>query len=457
MNFFKKLFDFGREERKEILSKLKNLENKMNNGNSTNSAFIGDINKLEQKPYSAIRQVDKTVIVVLYDEENPILTATDVPDTFYDNVKMLKTKREVKDFFNSFNYKEEVKDKDLPKITKDDFYVLRNNPDFVILGNRVELNGIHVPIPDVVLAEIISNREERILCDESLKEQYDKLDDYYNRLIYFWCWLANNPIQDRDDVLRYCINNDIRISPMGNIIAYRRVVSWKDEVEEVFNVELQDFVNEEYYKIVKKWKKKASDYNVYNDNPFVLVHVNKQNHGYNNYVGNLADLKAQGCEKEVVQLYTSWHDKGKYVFPIPSLYKINSDEVDLNADNCHSGGIHNCSVHYDYSSYGDTPVVTLVNPAKCIMVTPTYEKQKFRVSEMYIACINPNEQGVHIDEKLLEEADRVYSDMGIEELKEAWKNKSLDTFSIEDEVPETSLKDVQNIITILQNRIITIN
>jgi hypothetical protein len=282
----------------------------------------------------------------------------------------------------------------------------------------------------------------------------------------FWAKLANSPVKDRNNVMTYCINNDIRLSKTGNLIAYRRVVKWYTIKE--LNVELQDFVNESYNKITKVWKKKTKDYEIWRNfddiTDYKLVKEGYFNRNTNvgdedksySYVGNLADLKAEGCEKQTLQLYTSWHDKGKYTFTIPSLYKINKDDINVNLNVCHGSGLHSSSVNFRYDSYGDTPVVTLINPAKCIFVNPSDDRGKFRVSEMYIACINPNEHGVHIDESLIEEADKIYNDMTIEELKQAFSSKSMETLSIEENVPETSLVDVKNIVEILKNRTVTI-
>jgi hypothetical protein len=441
MNLFKKLFSWNRKERDEKYEEI-----------SKRLGIIEEQTKEKKQLYRSRIKVGNNTIVVFNNGDT--LSCEDKDNLFYNYCPIAIDESDIRLYYHSFVNKEEIQEQ---KVIEMDLLILRNNSDFVINGNKVYLKGINIPIPDAIVAEIIVNREN---VEASNKEEFD---DYYNRIIMFWAKLANSPVKDRDNVMTYCINNDIRLSKTGNIIAYRRVVKW-DTKEEELNTELQDFVNEEYYKIVKKWKKKASDYAVYDSIDFKgykLIALNKIatksfqdiNH---NIIGNLADLKAEGCEKEVVQLYTSWHDSGKYVFSIPSLYKIDSNEVDVNVDNCHSGGLHGASVSYNYISYGDTPVVVLINPAKCIMVTPNYEKEKFRVSEMYIACINPNEHGVHINEALIEEADKVYNDMTIEELKQAFASKSMETLSIEENVPETSLVDVKNIVEILSKRIINL-
>lgn len=455
MNFFKKIFDFGREERKDILAKLKSIEEKLVEKKAPEEG---------KTPWTAIRQVDKTLIVVLCDEENPILTATDIPDDFYGNVKELKTKEEIKKFFNSFNNKElEIEEKVVNVVTKDDFYILRNNPDFEIVDDKVYLKGISLAIPDTVLAEIISNREEYTLCDSSLKEEAAQLDDYYNRLILFWAMLSNSPVKDRDNILLFCRKNDIRLSPLGNIIGYRRLVKWNTNKNKKRDINLQKFVEDSIVKI-KKWKKNPANYVVYTSSSFEGYKITLESgisethfkDANNNVLGKLTDLKEFEVEVEGKEQYTSWYSSGKYLVTIPSLYKMIDEKPDPNLQNCHSGGLHIGNVNFSFSEYGDTSVVCLINPSKTIFV-PSDDTGKFRVSEMYVACLNPNEEGMHIDDSLIEQADKAYNRMTIDELKECYQSKSMDMLSIDKEhVPETTLEDVLSIAEILQNRIVKI-
>ena len=75
---------------------------------------------------------------------------------------------------------------------------------------------------------------------------------------------------------------------------------------------------------------------------------------------------------------------------------------------------------------------------------------------MWICCKNPNEEGIHIDEELIEEDDLLYNDHSINELKEVLKNKSFEKLSAMEYTPETSLKDIKEIIGLLENRVVNI-
>jgi hypothetical protein len=118
--------------------------------------------------------------------------------------------------------------------------------------------------------------------------------------------------------------------------------------------------------------------------------------------------------------------------------------------------LHAACVTYDYSGYGETPVVVLVNPAKTITV-PRGETGKMRTVEMKIALINPNPHGVHIDEALIEEADAEYNQVTIEQLQQVLETKTWEALEIEGEVPNISLKDVARIKEMLQQRITEIS
>jgi len=137
------------------------------------------------------------------------------------------------------------------------------------------------------------------------------------------------------------------------------------------------------------------------------------------------------------------------------VYKANEDDIDVDAGQCHSGGLHFASVNYNYSSYGEIPIVVLINPAKTITI-PLNELAKGRTTEMKIACINPNEQGVHIDESLIEEADEQYDEYTLEELQQVISQKTLKPLSVEEEVTNLSIPEVVNIKELLSKRVVTI-
>ena len=63
----------------------------------------------------------------------------------------------------------------------------------------------------------------------------------------------------------------------------------KFKIMENISVLNKEIILSEYSKL-KRWKKSPKNYNVFDDNPFVVIHREQQNHGYNNFVGNLSEL-----------------------------------------------------------------------------------------------------------------------------------------------------------------------
>lgn len=320
--------------------------------------------------------------------------------------------------------------------------------DFEVIGNSVYFKGVKsVEIPSLIVARFIELISEMEVKRQDNYYEFTKLEQEYQSLKAFTLKLLLNPIQSsREQLLTFVRNNSVTITSNGNLVLYRACYEGNKSDE------LVKFVAKEYLKL-KAWKKAPSQYEVYDDNGYIAVHTDKLN-GYNKYVGNLAELYLQlpEMQKKGKQYYSSY---GKKKIVIGDIYKINDEAVDLNADVCHSGGLHAASVNYDYSSYGDTNLVVLINPAKTITV-PTYDFGKMRVSEMMIVGINPNEQGVPISEDFYCDLDDNYHSYSIEELELSLQTKSLEATSVSTAVSEVSLKDVQNIKELLSKRVVNI-
>lgn len=325
--------------------------------------------------------------------------------------------------------------------------------DFEVVGNSLFFKGVKsVEIPPIIVAAFIKMLEDGKSVYGSIMTE---MTDEYQSLKAFTLKLLTSPRQESiEQVLSFCRHNDLRISKKGNIIAYRRVKEFTD-VSMPDNSELAVFIQESVEK-VKKWKKSAKNYEVFDDNGYVFVHTDKIN-GYNKHIGNLYELynNQSALKPETTKLYTSSHNYGKYTFAIGDIYKAEEGDIDVDAGNCASGGLHFSSVNYNYSSFGTVSIVVLINPAKTITI-PISEMQKGRTTEMKIACINPNEHGIHIDEALIEQADEEYDEYTLEELQQVVANKTLAPLSVEDEVTVLSIPEVVNIKKLLSKRVVNI-
>lgn len=468
MDYFKSLKEkwFTSSEREDILKVISGTLNTMQESIEALSHKAEDDVRL----YKSRRKIGDNTIVVLND--GVPLTIKDEDGAIYNEIPYVKTEAELLTLFSPEPAPKTVTE----KIASKDLNIFRDAPDFELKGENVYMKGVSLRIPEVVVADFAEVLEKlkraEIVLDEfdyyskevtEAERVIEELEDRYNRLKFFWLKLANSPVKDRDNVLAFCKDNDIRLSPTGNIIGYRRVNKYGSIPTLIHRSVLETFIIDSYNK-VKGWKKSPANYTIYKGEnkdeyqltlgtPFIVTP---------DVVGILSDLY-NGVKDKVLttptaptqQMYTSAHNAGKYVFAIGDVYRMEGEEPDSNVGNCASGGLHGAAVNYNYSGFGDTPIVVLINPAKAIYV-PTYETGKFRTTEMKLACVNPNPHGVHIDESLILEADKEYNEFTISELKNILATKSFATVAIQEQVPEVNLLDIQTIINSLENKVVNI-
>jgi hypothetical protein len=438
------------EERK-ALKKLIKQRKKGNIEAILKELQVADTVEVVEKPYRNLMFSGDVVTVVLKD--GTALTQVGVSVDILKEIKAAGSAEEIKDIlFPS------------PEDSEDDFELIQNNldifddqEDFIIVENDVFLKGVNLAIPPVVLSSFIEILERKSYWEDQYLDSNHDFDnddedslkgteEEYNRLKMFWMKLATCPIESsRESVYKFLKDNDVRITKTGNIIAYRRVVALPEEISE-----LEKFVLVNYERVTE-WQLDPSDFYVIlkEDGEYTLQRV------YSDNIIDTLDKLHTLAKTPKEQWYTSWHNQGTYKFRIGDIYAIGECEIDLDTSVCHGGGLHSASVSYDYTGYGDTPVVVLVNPAKVITV-PSSDTGKFRTVEMKIALLNPNEHGVHIDEKLLEASDAEYNDVTIEQLEEVLRNANLATIKIKEHVTPLDLSDIENIKNALKDRVQTI-
>lgn len=337
--------------------------------------------------------------------------------------------------------------------------ILSEIDNFEVVGEDVFLKGVKsIAIPSSIVAEFIrivsemdKNREKDYGLEYISKDA--DLGEEYNSLLMFTYKLLLNPLKEsREQLLNFVKKNDVKITSYGNLVLYRACWEAKNESDA-----LVKFVAKEYLKI-KAWKKSPKSYFVASRlNDYKLFkegEISKDDNPYWTNHGNLAELYSKLPEMQSKgKQYYSNHGKKKIV--IGDIYKIDDKDVNLDANVCAAGGLHCASYDYDYSGFGDTNLIVLVNPSKTITV-PTYDFSKMRVSEMMIVGINPNERGVHIDEGFYSNLDENYHNYSIDELQEAFKNKSFEPISVSTEITDLTMKEIINITKVLKHRVIEI-
>lgn len=324
MNILKSISNYlFSNERKKILTELrKDLEKFKEDITQVIKEKDNDINIYSNK----LNLNGKTILIF---NDGKILEKEDPNKHIYNAITNQKTRKELEDLFIFEDIEKNI------TIKKEDLYILSTDENFTCTPEGVYLKDISWLLPDVIVADFIELKEK--IQYATLKNdlaEIEKYKDLYVRLYKFTVKLAYSPIIEKENVLSYCIKNDVRLSKRGSIIGYRRVNkhSISKSPDPTF-----EYVFEMYTKI-KKWKKSPLNYTVYKDD-FLVTVGNSKKHPFKNKIGNLYELYLLGDRGTNVQLYTSAHNAGKYVFPIPSLYKMEGEVPNPSLSNCHSGGL----------------------------------------------------------------------------------------------------------------------
>mgnify|MGYP000940811036 CR=1 FL=1 len=445
-------------------SKIKELEEKIAQIQKNQIKDVLHPIKFEFKGIAEEKLIQKCIYNVGTKNIDVVFTDGDVisgvvEQYTYDQIRNATSKEEVLNLLIPKNIKgsdydidkeeEDIKTQIAPIVS-----ILSEIDNFEVVGEDVFLKGVKsIAIPSSIVAEFIRIVSEiQNLQDNSSElidyEQLDKVKEEYNSLLMFTYKILLNPLKEsREQLLNFVKKNDAKITSFGNLVLYRACWEAKSESDA-----LVKFVAKEYLKI-KSWKKSPKNYEVFDDNGLVIIQREKR-HDYNNHKGNLAELysKLPEMQSEGKQYYS---DHGKKKIVIGDIYKIDDSEVNLDSGVCHSGGLHLAAVDYNYSGYGDTNLICLLNPSKTITV-PSSEIKKLRCSEMMVVGINPNERGVHIEEGFYSNLDENYHNYSLEVLQEALKNKSFEPISVSTEVTELTIKEVANVTDILRNRVVEI-
>ena len=341
--------------------------------------------------------------------------------------------------------------------------ILSDVQDFKVINTDVFLKDVNsISIPSSIVAEFI-----RIvsLMDENRQREYGleyiskdaDLSEEYNSLLMFTYKLLLNPMKSsREDCLEYVKKYDIKLTNTGNMIMYRRIVSVDES-----NKDLIDFVSKQYVK-VKSWKKAVKHFTVYKneDDQYGLTDnvASKSFQDKNNEViGNLAELYSSLSEMKENR-YTDDYTRS-YDIRIGEAYKIREEDIDVNKHGSCGGALHVADGKvFNYRSFGDTPVAVLVDP-RHVYKMDSGHSGKIGVKQMFIMSITEQDEDgnyIDIDSQAVVNFDELYHNQTIDELQEAFKNKSFEPISVSTEVTELSLKEVVNITEVLKNRIVEI-
>ena len=247
----------------------------------------------------------------------------------------------------------------------------------------------------------------KILADKFLEAQGKEFD----RLIKFWGWLSLNPNpRTRENLYGWVEKNGIQLTNGGLMILYRRVVSVREK-----HTELGKFVKETYEKLKKN--KKKTNINVWaGDESFYISDVDYGDR----LIGNLYFLYHN---INTTQVFTDAHTRKKR-YVIGEEAREPRSEGDESDKGC-STGLHCAAMNYDYSGFGDTPIVVVVNP--CDVLNAVDDFTKIRTCAFTpVAVLNKDCEWID-DSQVHERIDACY-DQAVERLEQLLSEAEFEDF-----------------------------
>lgn len=353
LNWFRSQQEKELESLKVEEQKIKNelLKEKVQNNNKV-------------KLYRTLKLVNNNLTVVLND--GTLLSKSKSSEEDFNRVRLAKTEDEILEIFSS---KEIVDKKNEVKKTIEAIDLLKNAEDFVVKDGSVYLKA----------KGVIINRSLPALLINKFTKVLDKPEEY-EALKKFWLKCCSNPnARSAEDLYEFLEKHQFKIDKHGNFYAYRRVKSTNDE-----NKDLIEFISNTYTKVKAIWKKRPSDFFVYKiENGYKLAKSIDEA----NSVEELGDLETLYLNLPNMQKkhYTSSHT-GLEDYRVGEVISMPRNEGDDNNTVSCSRGYHQASKEYDYSGFGDTPILTIVNPVD-VLAVPQNEVGKLRVCRWFFAAV----------------------------------------------------------------------
>lgn len=346
--------------------------------------------------------------------------------------------------------KVEVKENDKQElIVEQHLDVFEGNLDFDVVGNEVYMKNVRsLPIPKsivMVFVELLDKRSWAYpLRNPNLEEQYETMKA-------FTYWILLNPIESsRQDALKFVTKNNLPITKNGMLVTYRKVVSTGQK-----NKDLVEFISSEYFRI-KKMKKSPSNYIIYKDGDnYVTKSRLLGGDMFSENLGIVAELYTK-IDTLVENTFTDNHTKSKSI-KIGQIYKEDEDKINLDNSQSYAAGLHVGAESFGFDGFGDTGVICLVNPSK-IRSVPNHSCNKMRVSELLpVAIMNLENYKEFVESQEITDLSELYYNETIDSIKSQLESKSFAELSCQNNLPQVSLMEIENITDILKSRIVKIN
>ena len=423
--------------------------------------------KESKKLYKVLSLVNNNLTVVLQD--GSIISKSNATENDVQEIKLATSESEILRIVKDVNIQQEKVTEQLSReevdMYSEGFELFQYLDDFYTEGNTVYLSGTNRSLPELLVKKFIEiiTRVDKVFSEESLQEKLNKDEEYISHKKFFmWCCLNPNA-QSAEDLYGFLEKHNMKIDRHGNFYAYRRVKTVGNDSKE-----LVDFISNAYNKIKAVWKKSPKKFKVVtvpDSKEFKLKEwdFNVENTEYV-CLGDLEYLYLN-LPNMKENRYTDAHT-GKMDYRVGQIASIPRDEGDDdNTVNC-GKGLHICSSEYDYSGFGDVPVLAIVNPMD-VLAAPVNEVSKLRTSRWFFAMTLPENEKYILDEEdfnVLELGD-IFNEKCFEDIEEHVKNGFTEevkrhTFTL----PTLSSKELSVIINsleemsnVINNRVVELN
>jgi hypothetical protein len=444
MSFFKS------RKQKELLNELK-IE-AQNIKNEILEQTLAEMTTPDKgnKPYRKMKFVNNVLTIIL--EDGSIVSKPQATADDFNRVRIAKTEAELMSLLYGRDVLEDMAKEEKVRVKEEHLYngakFLTTFPDFEMREEAVYMNGIDRSLPPLLVdrfAEIIGKYAHKGRCWEN-----DLLEDVeYTSLKKFWLKCCGNAnAQSAEDLYEFLTHHNFKIGRNGNFFAYRRVQSVGGDYESG----LIDAISNAYNKVKAVWKKNPADFEMYinieGEYKITDKYIAPTSGGY---IGNLKELYLN-LPNMKENRYTDAHT-GTMDYRVGEIASIPRNECDDNNSVTCSRGLHIASKEYDYSGFGNTPILAIVNPVDVVAV-PHTELGKMRCSRWFFAMTLEEDEKYILDEDDFDvtELDDIFEDKCLINLEQHIHKSFAEevkrhTFTI----PQMSDKMIKNIVHTLED------
>ena len=424
----------------------------------------GSDHDIDVKPYTKVKMVNDTLIIVLNSGE--IISKSEATDDDFHKAKNAKTEDDLRTIVSCESVRQDriAREKEVAKLKalQKGLSVLEDLQDFEVRGGSVYLKGINRSLPQLLVEKFIEVVDKWKNCpSEDLQDVLDNNDEYQGlKRFFMWCCL-NPRAEVADSLYEFLMKNSFRITKQGFFAALRNVVTLHGSNE------LVQFVSNTYNKVKAVWKKSPDDYTVFlQDGEYKLVHsshLTKTVEGWDDEfevayeyeeeinngekLGSLTELYLDLPNRHENRFTDDWTKT--FDIRIGKVVNMPIDACNWSTQDCAAAGLHFTSDQIHYVGCGDQSVLVLINPMKVVGIG----EHKGRCYEYLPIMTVPREEATELLHDMNFDVLALDEDFAIREL-ESLKEKTMLGFATEAKkydfnIPSISVVEINNIVNSL--------